>query len=92
MEIRLQNTERGLDVDIEHPYLLNYPEVFAKKLKPQLDNYIIEGNAVCDGCGSLLYNKAWLSTVISSKGKWRVFLFCYDTRVDCAKKWEKKRK
>ena len=60
MKIRIQNSDKFLDVNVEHPYLLSNLDVFNKEARPQLLEAIHTNNLKCDGCGKLLKNREWI--------------------------------
>src|SRR3972149_9873157 len=60
MKIRIQNSNKFIDVGVEHPYLLSNPDVNERELKPKLVAVINRDNLKCDGCGKLLKNRGWI--------------------------------
>lgn len=60
MKIRIQNSDRFLDINVEHPYLLGSPDVYERELKPQLQEIINRNNLKCSGCGKPLINNSWI--------------------------------
>lgn len=61
MKIRIQNSEKYLDVNVEHPYLLGNPDICKRELTPKLQVIIKANDLKCDGCGMLLKNKGWVA-------------------------------
>lgn len=117
MKIRIQDSEDYLDINVTHPYLLSYSNVYEQELKPKLLEVIDRNNLKCSGCGKPLINRDWIcinhrpisaggfkekirvenndNTIhyidYELKDMWAMFLFCFDTRVDCINKWKDKR-
>lgn len=60
MKIRIQNSKKFIDVNVEHPYLLSNPEVYEKDFKPKLQEAIDKYDLKCDGCGKPLKNNGWI--------------------------------
>jgi hypothetical protein len=60
MRIRIQNSNKFIDVNVEHPYLLSNPDVNERELKPKLMDVINRDNLKCDGCGKPLINRGWI--------------------------------
>jgi hypothetical protein len=60
MKIRIQNSNKFIDVAVEHPYLLGSPDVYERELKPQLQDIINRDNLKCSGCGKPLINRDWI--------------------------------
>jgi len=119
MKIRIQNSDRFINVDVDHPYELGNPEISEVLLNPKIQQLIDKDNLKCDGCGSALKDRSWICVNHRPKsaGKfkeslrmedektgevygegeyqiedvWAIFLFCFDTREKCMKKWTKRR-
>lgn len=60
MKIRIQNSNKFIDVNVEHPYLLSSPDVNERELKPKLIEVIDRDNLKCSGCGKPLKNRGWI--------------------------------
>lgn len=60
MKIRIQNSNKFIDVAVEHPYLLGSPDVYEKELKPQIETAINKYGLKCSGCGTPLKDKGWI--------------------------------
>ena len=60
MKIKIQNSDKFVDVAVEHPYLLGSPDVFERELKPKLQGIINSDNLKCSGCGKALTNREWI--------------------------------
>ena len=59
MKIKIQDSDKFIDVAVEHPYLLGSPDVYERELKPKLQDIINRDNLKCSGCGKPLINRGW---------------------------------
>ena len=60
MKIRIENSNKFIDVNVAHPYLLSNPDVNERELKPKIQEIINRDNLKCSGCGKLLINRDWI--------------------------------
>ncbi len=60
MKIRIQDSNKFIDVDVAHPYLLGDVNVYERELKPKIQEIIDRDNLKCSGCGKPLKNNGWI--------------------------------
>jgi hypothetical protein len=60
MKIRIQDSDKFVDINVEHPNLLGNLEVYERELKPKLQEIINRDNLKCSGCGKLLKERDWI--------------------------------
>ena len=60
MKIKIQDSNKFIDVDVAHPYLLGDVNVYERELKPKIQEIIDKNNLKCSGCGKPLINRGWI--------------------------------